>query len=693
MKAKRIPSEEILKTRSKILLDLFISDVMPLLRDSGLILKKTTAEDIQVNPELYKLASTVHSIALLYYRFNKPIEDEVRMKIWETLSKDISLEDKDNRLKELRTQNSTRLDIHASSINDILQRTSNSRDEIIQNWPTDLLKRYESFFADDVNGRVYYKIPKVRSIRDITHDLERDYDLEVIQTTEGSFRIKRFGVETATEDTVRAEAFLQNGAKALGKFAMQISEFSDEEFEILKQRLTSCEYNCFSERKNLKEVKNKNITQTLGILFRNPLVYEVFITELNNHPIKDLQNFIGSANNIAEKFHATFNKIHNFTERHSDNYENTQADNSYDTVVFSRNPRDIATMSTYRSWASSCMSVYKEEGFQYLPAEIQEGSFVIYATTRDDIYLTKIKARTLGRTYISDKGEGLFKSFKFYGNVANILEFSQEIMDNDLNTNQPVFFKGHISPKVYFDGWPKEITEFSKKLSTEEFLKSMNVNYRFNEDGKIIVDGDIDLIKYEGESLEVLKDIDQINGNLTIKNSEVLKSLKGCPENITGTLSIFNNSALINMRGFPKSGNVAKTEIKANPNLVSLKGMPETLNGWLQIASNPKLDSHKGISQTINGHFSLAYSNFKHLKHAPKETSGNFVITQCVFAEGKELIWNTTMSKKEAETKLKPDLKLRDKIVIKSTPKKQVRKTLAKKIKILNKNNPVYKIN
>lgn len=682
MKAKRIKKEQVLKNKTKMLRDIFETEVLSTLDTMRLTSKKTFERDFEANPELRKLAVTLHSYYLLHHNFNYDESPLAQMKILELLGEETSLYEKEQVIKSIRDADSKKLNIFSKDVKSILIE-ANKLKGTLREIPEEAQIALNNFFANNVNDRVYYKIPKIKSIEEIKDELATHYGLNIL-VKNGSFHVLNAGDQTLG-------SFLNSGIKAFNIFIENASKLTPEQFQKIADRLISDKYESFSKRTYLKNEKDMTVKKTLDALFKNEVIYNVFIKELKNrHNHINLKTFINSAIDIKDNFTNAEENLHKFQikikkDNKEEEAENIDSNNSFDTIAFSKSPIDIALMSTYKGDFSSCMTAYKDEAQEYIPSEIAFDSIVIYATNRSDVSLKNIKGRVLGRIYISkNKQQFLFKAREEgrYGNTPELVKIAQQILDSDINNNYKVFSGSLPKDTMYHDGWPVTIMDFDKDISTSDFLDCIEVKHQETDNGKIIVDDDISLSKYEHSSLKVLKDISIINGNLDIKNSDKIRDIKYVPEDISGTFTIMANRKLKDLKELKNLEKVGKLHIFANQNLISVQGLKKEFNGSLRIEHNPRLKDFSSMPIKINGDLELIGVPAEILNFLPAEIDGNITIENLNFDKDLEFIWETTMNIEEAESKLNFVGKgKKPKITIKKKRQQQIFQETGKKVK------------
>lgn len=104
-------------------------------------------------------------------------------------------------------------------------------------------------------------------------------------------------------------------------------------------------------------------------------------------------------------------------------------------VVISRDPVDIAGMSTDRGW-TSCMNLDGGENNRYVPTEIRNGAIIAYLIRKTDKNIDKPLARILLKPYYF-KNHIILNPDKVYGTAP--ASFNEVVNDfcNNVNSNSP----------------------------------------------------------------------------------------------------------------------------------------------------------------------------------------------------------------------------------------------------------------
>lgn len=177
-------------------------------------------------------------------------------------------------------------------------------------------------------------------------------------------------------------------------------------------------------------------------------------------------------------------------------------------VVISRDPYDIAGMSTDRRW-HSCMELKNEnenyderirntnEGGRYryyVKNDLIEGSLIAYLIDKNDREIDKPYARVLIKPYVNRQGNQIFLSpearvYKDDTLIDSVLadKFLAIVDDWAKEQQKDLSGKFYANPNLYYDG--KSSVFAGKSLSIEEAVyKSIKWNTLFKQDKMIIKD-------------------------------------------------------------------------------------------------------------------------------------------------------------------------------------------------------------
>ncbi|TAL27548.1 MAG: hypothetical protein EPN97_16915 [Alphaproteobacteria bacterium] len=160
---------------------------------------------------------------------------------------------------------------------------------------------------------------------------------------------------------------------------------------------------------------------------------------------------------------------------------------------------------------------------------------------------------------------------------------------------------------------PKNLFKSSEPLSyAEKVLEAWSIKYRIEEDGSIVVPGDV---KLSNQNLDALPDLSAVavKGSFSCDGNR-LTSLKGAPHTVGGGFYCYDNQ-LETLEGAPQ--NVGGSFSCERNQLTSLKGAPQTV-GWNFSCNGNRLASLQHAPQSVRGDFSCTGNKLANLEHAPR---------------------------------------------------------------------------
>lgn len=128
-------------------------------------------------------------------------------------------------------------------------------------------------------------------------------------------------------------------------------------------------------------------------------------------------------------------------------------------IVISRNPCDIAGMSTNKSWRS-CMNLYSGSYNSYVRADIKEGTLIAYLIDVNDKDIDYPLGRVLIKPFENEKDKKI-KYLKMSERAYGIFpEFAKKVVNDWLKTNQKKINGIFLFPKTLYrdTNEPEEIT-------------------------------------------------------------------------------------------------------------------------------------------------------------------------------------------------------------------------------------------
>lgn len=160
-------------------------------------------------------------------------------------------------------------------------------------------------------------------------------------------------------------------------------------------------------------------------------------------------------------------------------------------------------------------------------------------------------------------------------------------------------------------------TELEKLLS-----KYKIENYTIREDGRVDVNGDVDLSQKFFSELPIK--FGRVTGFFSVQFCKDLISLEGAPESVGDWFFCAGCNKLTSLEGAPTSvgGNFS---CSGCINLISLKGAPQKVGGYFSCASCIKLNSLKETPTEVGGMFTCSgCTKLTSLEGAPTKVDGSF---------------------------------------------------------------------
>ena len=338
-------------------------------------------------------------------------------------------------------------------------------------------------------------------------------------------------------------------------------------------------------------------------------------------------------------------------------------------VVVSRNPLDVAGMSTDRGW-TSCMNLVDGIKKHVLIDDVKVGTLVAYLIDEKDLNIKNPTARVGIKPFMNNESEILFMMEEgCYGTISEgIKKQFFEIIDGflrEINNKDIVGIFELLSP--HRDSLPYKITKIGKLKEGQIWKGDLTIDELINEDlilpdnltitGNLIVfcdkitklpnnlhvNGDLYLtsgkikmlpnglkvgnnIELGHSSIEELPNNLHVNGDLNLHNTRIKELPKGLIVN--KNLYLSENPIITNLPDdLQVNGNLYLTKtnivelpknIKIGKNLFlrgckKIKKLPDNLiiNGSLDLTSTRIKELPKGL--IVNGTLLLTYSSIKTL--------------------------------------------------------------------------------
>lgn len=167
--------------------------------------------------------------------------------------------------------------------------------------------------------------------------------------------------------------------------------------------------------------------------------------------------------------------------------------------------------------------------------------------------------------------------------------------------------------------------EILKRLSEETIGRHIQGTFSFNEEGKIDVEGDVEIVGKNYKNILQIGDFNYVSGNFDISGAGMV-SLEGAPAEVGGTFNCASNK-LKSLEYSPRV--VGHHFFAADNEYTSLEGGPEEVGGVYEV-SGGKLKSLKGAPMTISDDFLCSNTLIENLKGAPRVVEKNFSVAYSI---------------------------------------------------------------
>lgn len=162
------------------------------------------------------------------------------------------------------------------------------------------------------------------------------------------------------------------------------------------------------------------------------------------------------------------------------------------------------------------------------------------------------------------------------------------------------------------------------KEEIEEILGDIGVsNYTINPDGKVDVNGDVNIHVLEGKKLPIK--FGKVTGDFWMTEAYELTSLEGCPDEVGGSFTIEDCGEIKSIKGCPKT--VGLNFEVTNCLIKSLEGCPEVVPGYFD-CSETLLTSLKGGPKYVGEDYYANQTRITDLEGGPEEVGFNFYLQE-----------------------------------------------------------------
>lgn len=309
-------------------------------------------------------------------------------------------------------------------------------------------------------------------------------------------------------------------------------------------------------------------------------------------------------------------------------------------VVISRDPIDIATLSTNRAWSSSsCLRLdYDRSGSgggngHYIANMVKYGAIVVYGVKCGDENINAPVARTTLLPFINTKDEddivllpsqrpGQMYGEPFPGYYTTLYNFLDQVnAGNKGGMYRPAPYKFYTGD-IGGDNVDYPVPVWSQDRDIEETLKKFGITkYTIRPDKRVDVDGDVILKLDSGDRYSRRADTEtqqipikfgKVTGSFTVG---AFDASKYDPDWYTAARGIWNKPNSFQGQSIPTT------------NLRSLKGFPEWVGGDFCIVGLTT-ESLEGCPPHVGGHFIAAgLSRIGNLVGGPVDVGGNYDVS------------------------------------------------------------------
>lgn len=312
-------------------------------------------------------------------------------------------------------------------------------------------------------------------------------------------------------------------------------------------------------------------------------------------------------------------------------------------LVISRDPIDVATLSTNRSWArSSCLRLeYDKSGSRggnahYVQNMVKYGALVVYGVKCGDTQINSPVTRTTLLPFVNTQDPNdivLMPSLRpgqqygepFPGFYTALYGFLDKVNAGNkggfYKPGKYGFYTGDIGGDDGPGGKGYEVPVWSQDRDIEATLKKYGITrYKIREDGRVDVEGDV-RINLQGA------------GYRSSSQRENLMQLPIKFGRVTGSFAV----GAFDPRDYDKDWYTAEKKVYNRrrymdngintAHLKLLKGFPEFVGGDMIIAGLD-CESLEGCTPEIGGHFiAIGLTAVKNLFGGPKRVGGNYDVS------------------------------------------------------------------
>ena len=315
-------------------------------------------------------------------------------------------------------------------------------------------------------------------------------------------------------------------------------------------------------------------------------------------------------------------------------------DNSGMMLVVSRDPIDIATMSTNRNWSgTSCLCLEYDRkharggNAHFIPNMVKFGAIVIYGCRASDRLINNPINRMTLLPFVNDADPTdviMLPTSRRYGEPFPGFMMEMHRLLDKINAGNA---GGKYSTPKKYQFYDRDVANehvaqpvWSQDKNIEEELKKLGVKqYTIREDGRVDVDGDVHLeFGFSERELGQLPiKFGRVTGSFTISSTKDRR--KYDPDWYLPSKQIWNLTS-----------RCANLDI-SSVNLLTLKGFPEYVGVDLDI-SGVNCESLVGCTPEVGRHFiAMKLKSCENLLGGPRKVGGNYDVSHSSIKETRGL--------------------------------------------------------
>lgn len=320
----------------------------------------------------------------------------------------------------------------------------------------------------DDRSTIYIQIPQIQA----SLVQAQDFFMEISDAIEGvsahiekdeeSFRLRyelsNPQININISKDLRLNAFFQKTGSLLKSTQDEGNiDFSDLEFMNLFFHEPRKMIAAIAELRELKKSRgisknnqNKNI---LNVLNNNELLFLHMGIELKNHPdfTKDVppqrfqELFMITLDDLKGKYNTFYESLNKAAAKNK-----TENTDNIDMLVFSNDPWQIATQSTYQDW-QSCMHALSNN-FDYVKKDIGYGTIICYGRSSTDPAHNLVRYSLKPYTNQDDNNKVIYRFPREYGKLFEGFRDNVADIFNQIAGIKETYGMHRINPGLYSDG-------------------------------------------------------------------------------------------------------------------------------------------------------------------------------------------------------------------------------------------------